>query len=291
MEIFAAQLINSIASGSIYALLVTGFNLLLIVGGVVQFAFPHIVVMGMYLLWMVLKKTNNMIPLSIVATIGGCVGMSLGTEPLFRPLVKRGAGLQTFLVSLGISMIILDAMSRHLNMGLPISFPQELAGAEALWKSGLIAIRTGQFLTIIGSIIAVILFFFLLYRTRLGGALRAMAQDLRVAQLLGLPIRKNAVLSFVFAGLLGGVAAIFLSMTFGAAWSTLPDNLAIKVVASALLAGLGNLRGGLIGAYILGLAEGMALAYLPGDWAQAVAFGMIIIVVMVKPQGLFGVKT
>ena len=291
MEIFTAQLINSIANGSIYALLVTGFTLLLIVGGVVQFAFPHIVVMGMYLLWMVLQKTNNMIPLSIFAAIGGCIGMSLATEPLFRPLVRRGAGSQTFLVSLGISMIILDTMSRHINQGLPISFPKELAGAEALWRTGLVAIRTGQFLTIIGSVIAVVVFFFLLYRTRLGGALRAMAQDILVAQLLGLPIRKNAILSFVLAGLLGGIAAIFLSMTFGAAWCTLPDNLAIKVVASALLAGLGNLRGGLIGAYILGLAEGMTLAYLPGDWAHAVAFGMIIIVVMIKPQGLFGVKT
>jgi len=291
MHVFVAQLINSLAVGSMYALLTTGFNLLIVVAGVVQMAFAHIVVVGMYILWMVLGATGNNIPIAIVATIGSCMAMNLATEPLFRPMVKRGAGLQTFLVSLGMSLILADQLARNFNRGLPIAFPEELAGAQTLWRSGLIVVTTGQLLTIVGSGVAVILFLYLLYRTRRGEALRAISQDNLVARLLGLPIRKTAAFSYLVAGLLAGITAVFLAMTFSVAWSTLPDDLAIKVVAVTLFAGIGNLRGGLIAAYILALAEGMTLAYLPGDWASAIAFGMIVGVVMVKPQGLFGGRT
>jgi len=87
---------------------------------------------------------------------------------------------------------------------------------------------------------------------------------------------------------MGGISAIFLAMAIGTASSSLGDNLALKVMAVAMFAGVGNLGGGLVAALILGLAEGMVLAYLPGDWSQAIAFGMIMIIVMIKPKGLFG---
>ena len=290
MEIFGAQLINSIALGSIYALLVTGFNLLLVVGGVFQFAYPHIVVMSMYMCWLALERTGGNVFLGILAAIGSGVGMSLATEPMFRPLAKRGAALASFIVSLAIAMIIADVMSRFLNWGIPIAFPIALSGGEALVRYGVATMTAGQLATIVGSISAVAGFLYLLYRTRQGRAFRVMAQDPFVAHLLGIPITRTSMSSYIIAGLLGGISAIFLAMAIGSASAPLADTLAMKVLAVALFAGLGNLRGGLIAAYILGLAEGMTLAYLPGDWVNAIAFGMIIVVVMIRPQGLFGMK-
>jgi len=290
MEIFGAQLINSIALGSIYALLVTGFNLLLVVGGVFQFAYPHIVVMSMYMCWLALERTGGNVFLGILAAIGSGVGMSLATEPMFRPLAKRGAALASFIVSLAVAMIIADVMSRFLNWGIPIAFPIALSGGEALVRYGVATMTAGQLATIVGSISAVAGFLYLLYRTRQGRAFRVMAQDPFVAHLLGIPITRTSMSSYIIAGLLGGISAIFLAMAIGSASAPLADTLAMKVLAVALFAGLGNLRGGLIAAYILGLAEGMTLAYLPGDWVNAIAFGMIIVVVMIRPQGLFGMK-
>jgi len=290
VEIFGAQLVNSIATGSIYALLVMGFNLLLVVGGVFQFAYPHIVVMSMYACWMVLERTGGNVFLGILAAIGAGVAMSLGTEPMFRPLARRGAALASFIVSLSIAMIIADVMSRFLNWGLPIAFPVALSGEGALVQYGIATITAGQLATIVGSVSAMLGFLYLLYRTRQGRALRVMAQNPSVARLLGIPITRMSMSSYIIAGLLGGVSAVFLAMAIRSASCTLGDTLALKVLAVALFAGLGNLRGGLIAAYILGLAEGMTLAYLPGDWANAIAFGMIIVVVMVRPQGLFGMR-
>jgi len=290
MKVFLAQFINSIALSGIYALLVTGFNLLLVVGGIFQFAYPSIVVMSMYMCWLVLERTGNNLFLGILAAIGSGVGMSLATEPIFRPLAKRRATMASFLVSLAMAMIIADIMSRFLNLGLPISFPTVMSGKEAFMRYGVATVSAGQLATIIGSFAAVFAFLYLLYRTRQGRAFRAMAQDPFVARLLGIPIIRASMYSYAVAGLLGGISAVFLAMALGTASSVLADNLALKVLAVALLAGLGNLKGGLIASFILGFAESMTVAYLPGQWSNALAFGIIIVVVMIRPKGLFGMR-
>jgi branched-chain amino acid transport system permease protein len=288
MEVFTAQIINAIALGSIYALLVIGFNLLLVVGGIFPFAYSHIVVLSMYMCWIVLRVTGDNLILGVLAGVLSGTAFSLITEPIFRPLARRGAVLSSFIVAMAISMIITDVMSKRIHGGVVISFPLSLQGQEALITFGIATITAGQIATISGSIVAGIGFFYLLYRTKQGRAFRAMGQSPFAARLLGIPIVKTSIFAYMIAGLLGGISSIFLSMALGSASAVLGDNLALKVMAVALFAGLGNLGGGLVAALVLGLAEGMALAYLPGEWYQAIAFGMIMIIIMIKPKGLFG---
>jgi len=123
-----------------------------------------------------------------------------------------------------------------------------------------------------------------------GRAFRSMAQSPLVARLLGIPIIKSAITSYGVAGVLGGVTAILLAMTLGTAYPILGESLALKTLAVALFAGMGNLKGGLICGLILGMAEGLATGYIAGLWSNAVAFGMIMVVVVLRPRGLFGVK-
>ncbi|KPJ87975.1 MAG: hypothetical protein AMS17_06930 [Spirochaetes bacterium DG_61] len=288
MEIFIAQLINAIALGSIYALLVTGFNLLVVVGGIFPFAYSHIVVLSMYMCWFAMKVTGNSLLAGILAGVFSGTIFSFITEPIFRPLAKRQAQLGSFIVAMALALILTEVMAQKLNMGIVISIPQNLQGKEALIKFGAATITAGQIATILGSIASFLGFFYLLYRTKQGRAFRAMGQSPFSARLLGIPIVRTRIYSYIIAGLMGGISAIFLAMAIGTASSSLGDNLALKVMAVAMFAGVGNLGGGLVAALILGLAEGMVLAYLPGDWSQAIAFGMIMIIVMIRPKGLFG---
>ena len=290
METFIAQLINSIALGSIYALLVIGFNLLILVTGTFPFAYSHIVVFSMYMCWLGLQITGNNIIVGIIFGIIAAVLMSIITEPLFRPLTKRGAQLGSFIVAMAIGTIITEVLARNLNKGIVISFPEELTGGRSLITFGISAISIGQIATVAGSIIAGGLFFYILFKTKQGRAFRAIGQDSFNSRLLGLPILKIGLLVYTIAGLLGGISAIFLAMSLETASASLGNNLAIKIMAIALFSGLGNIGGGIMAALILGFAESMALAYLPGTYSQAIAFAMIMIIVMVKPQGLFGTK-
>jgi len=291
MDVVLARFVNAVATGSIYALLTTGFNVLILVSGIFQYAYAHIVVFSMYVCWMVLEATGSNLAMGISAAIGAGIGMSLLTEPLFRPLVKRGAALGSFILSLAMAMILSDAMNRQIHRGVAIGFPEALSGKEAVLRYGIATLTLGQLATIIGSVIAVAGFMYLLYRTKQGRALRAIGESPDTARLLGIPITKANIYSYAIAGLLGGVSSIFLVMTLGAAAGPLGDALALKVLAIAIFAGLGNLRGGLMCAFILGLVESFVMGYLPGQWTNAIAFGMILAVVMWRPQGLFGLRT
>jgi branched-chain amino acid transport system permease protein len=291
METFMAQLMNGLAVGSMYALVVTGFNLLLLVGGVVQYAYPHIVVISMYSAWFVLKMTGNNLFLAVPAALGTSTLLCIITEPIFRPLVRRGAANQTFIVAIGVAMILTFVMAKQLHHGMPISFPESVAGHQAAIQFGIAALSKAQLYTFFGTIIAVTAFMLLLFRTMTGRAFRSMAQSPFVARLLGIPINKTAIFSYGIAGLLGGITSVFLAMALGSAYPAMGDQLAIKVIATVLFAGIGNLNGGLICGLILGVAESMTTGYLTGQWSNAVAFGMIMVVVLFRPQGLFGAKT
>jgi branched-chain amino acid transport system permease protein len=290
MEVFLAQLINGLAVGSMYALVVTGFNLLLLVSGVVQYAYAHIVVIGMYAAWVVIEVTEGSLVLSIPAAILCATVLSILTEPLFRPLVKKRAINQTFVMSIGMAMILTHILAKQLHHGMPISFPESLSDQRAVVQFGIAAVSKGQLFTFFGTIIAVSIFLYLLYHSMTGRAFRAMAQSPFVARLLGIPITKMGILSYGIAGFLGGVTAVFLAIEMGSAYPSLADSLGIKVIATVLFAGLGNLKGGLICGLILGVAEAFTVGYLPGQWSNAVAFGMIMVVVMIKPEGLFGIR-
>jgi branched-chain amino acid transport system permease protein len=291
MEVLAAQLINGLAVGSMYALGVTGFNLLMLVSGVVQYAYPHLVVLAMYVAWLVLKASGDNLLLAIPAAIAAATILSMATEPLFRPLARRGAANHSLVLAVGLAMILTHVMAKHLNNGMPIAFPKTLSSNEAVLSFGVAAVSTGQLLTFATTFAAVAVFMILLYRTMLGRAFRAMAQAPFVARLLGVPVFRTAMGSYAIAGFLGGITAVCLAMALGTAYPSLGDALALKIIATVLFAGAGNLKGGLVCGLILGVAESLTTGYLSGQWANAVAFGMILAVVFFRPQGLFGVRT
>lgn len=270
-------------------MLVTGFNLLLLEGGIFQYAYPHLVVLSMYISWIILKWTGNGLLAILAALLSGII-FSLLTEPIFRSLSKKSASVTSFIVSLGISIIITDIFARVINDGKQIAFPDALRGNVPIIQKGLIVLSLGQLLTLLGSFFAVAIVFYFLYKTKTGRAIRATAQAPATARLMGLPVINISIYSYLIAGILGGISSIFLIMSLGSAASSLGNNLALKVLAVAIFAGLGNLTGGLAAALILGIVESFVMGYLPGDWANAVAFGMIMIIVIIKPRGIFGMK-
>ena len=290
MEIFVAQLLNGLSLGSMYVLLVLGFNLMLLVAKIIQFAYPHLVVLSMYVCWAVLRYTDNML-LVVLASVASCIVINIAIEPIFRLLAKRhGLDINvSFVVSMSMALLITDVMSHLLNYGYPIAFPSDWVW-KSIFSSGLIAFSAGQAYALFGGIAAVVAFFYLLYRTRQGRVLRAISENSLLSSIIGIPIVKTRVLSYGVAGLLGGLTAVMLARLLGSASPGLGDFVGMKVVAASILAGLGNLKGGLVCGLLLGVAESMAIGYLAGSWSNAIAFMMMLIIMLIKPEGLFGIR-
>ena len=293
MEVFIAQIINGLSLGSIYVLLVTGFNLLLIVAMIIHFSYPQVVVFSMYIAWMVMKFTNNSIILAIAAAVGSAIILNLISAPLFQKVMKKREGVDintTMVLSLGIGMIITDILSHSFNEGLPIAFPENIVGDKAVIEIGLISVSNGQIYTLVVGIIAVSGLFWLLYRTRPGRAFRAIAEDPNGAKLVGLPLFKTALASYTVTGILGGVTAILLAVLLGTTSPGMGAQVANKVLAVSIIAGLGNLTGGLVVGLLLGILEAVVQGYISGSWANAIAFVVMLVVILFKPKGLFGMK-
>lgn len=294
MQIFVAQLINGIATGSVYALLVTGYNLLLLVRGIFQFSLAHIVVLSMYIIWLVMHSFSGDpilgVALGITAGISTAILVNILVEPLFRRMVLRGVHMESVVVAIGASIILTNIMSRFLNNGAPITFPSILTGEGYLITLGLASFSRADILALLGSCVVVIALFYLLYRTQLGRSFRAMAQDINKARIVGIPTTKMSLVSFTIAGLVAGISGILLAMILGYAHAGLANTLAVLGLSIVLVAGAGNLIGGLITAFIIGVAQSLTVTYVPGDWSDAIVFGAMLIIIISRSKGLFGEK-
>lgn len=294
MEVLIAQIFNGLSLGSIYVLLVTGFNLLLLVAMIIHFSFPVVVVFSMYVSWAVMTMTGS-VPLGIIGGIASAIAVNVATAPMFQHIMKKRGSVDinaTMVISMGMGMIITDVLSHTFNQGFPISFPDALTGADkgALINLGLVNITRGQVLALGIGIIFVLFLFWLLYKTRTGRAFRAIAEDPNGAKLVGIPLLKTGFQSYALTGILGGVTAVLMAVLLGSASAGLGDQLGHKVLAVSIIAGLGNLTGGLIIGLLLGVVEAIIQGYLAGSWSNAIAFIIMLVVILAKPKGVFGSK-
>ena len=294
MNILIAQVFNGLSIGSIYVLLVTGFNLLLLVAMVIHFSFPVSVVFSMYVSWFLMNATES-ISLGILGGIASAVVVNMATAPMFQHIMKKRGKVDinaTMVLSMGFGMIITDVLSHTFNQGFPVAFPDALTGNSkgALISANLISISRGQVLTLAVGVVFVVLLFRLLYKSRIGRAFRAIAEDPNGSKLVGIPILKTGLLSYALTGVLGGVTAILMAVLLGSASAGLGDQLGHKVLAVSIIAGLGNLTGGLIVGLLLGILEAIIQGYLAGSWSNAIAFVVMLVVILAKPKGVFGSK-
>lgn len=294
MEILIAQIFNGLSIGSIYVLLVTGFNLLLLVAMIIHFSFPVVVVFSMYISWVAINLTGSA-ALGVVAGVFSAIIVNMITAPMFQHIMKERGSVDinaTMVISMGMGMIITDILSHTINHGFPIAFPDSLTGNDkgAFLSVGLVSISRGQVLTLVVGIIFVAVLFWLLYKTRAGRAFRAIAEDPNGAKLVGIPLLKTGFQSYALTGFLGGVTAVLMAILLGSASAGLGDQLGHKVLAVSIIAGLGNLTGGLIIGLLLGILEAIIQGYLAGSWSNAIAFIVMLVVILAKPKGVFGSK-
>ena len=244
MDIFLAQLLNGLASGSIYALIVLGMNLLMLVKKIVHQCFANIVVMAMAFGWITLNLTGNSLLLAIPVMLLGGIVMTVATEPIFRPLAKRGADLETIVLSLGIGIILTEIYSHYINQGQSIGFPPSLTSGNKVIGKGLISISPVTLYTLIIGVIVVFLLMLFLYRHKEGKAIRAVAQNPYIAKQLGISAAKSGIIGFAIAGLLAGIIAVLLSMSLGYASAELGSTTAIKAIILMLFCRQRQFEGG-----------------------------------------------
>ncbi|MDR1596379.1 MAG: branched-chain amino acid ABC transporter permease [Treponema sp.] len=292
MEVLIAQIINGLSLGSIYVLLVTGFNLLLLVAMIIHFSFPAVIVFSMYIAWLAMQITGSIIAGASAAVVSAII-VNMISAFVFQHIMGRRGSVDinaTMIASMGMGMLITEFCSHSINKGFPVSFLRIARIREPVWQRGLISVSYGQVLAFAAGIAAAAVLFRILYSTKPGRAFRAVAEDPDGAKLAGIPVFKTALQSYMLTGILGGVSALLMALLLGSASPDLGDLLSHKVLGVSIIAGLGNLAGGLIIALLLGIAEAVIQGFFSGSWSNAVVFVIMLAVVLIKPRGIFGAK-
>ena len=303
MDIFLQQIINGLVQGSIYALVALGYTMVYGIMGLINFAHGEVVMIGTLVTITVtglLVKAGLPVALAglggLIAAILSCMALGWSLERVaYRPL-RNAPRLTPLITAIGMSIVLQNLAMIFWGRNY-LTFPPllpkisfEVAGAHFTLVQLVIVIVSAA--TMGGLLL-------LIYRTKLGMAMRATAQNPAVASLMGVNINRVIAAAFVIGSALGAVAGVMVGTYYEIAHYQMGFMLGLKAFTAAVLGGIGNLAGAMAGGLLLGLIEALGAGYIGGltgdflgsHYQDIFAFVVLIIVLMFKPSGLFGEKT
>ncbi|SMD12294.1 branched-chain amino acid ABC transporter permease [Sporomusa malonica] len=287
---FLQQVVNGLTLGSTYAVIALGYTLIFGVLNIVNMAHGEIFMIGAFVGLMLVTKFNIGI---IGALIGAMItGAALGyllERVALRPLRRKEVShLAPLLSTIGVS-IFLESLALKVFGPQAQSFPTVYSGQ--LLDLGVFKISFIQIIILAISFGLMFALRFWLAKTKAGKSIRATAENIETAGLLGVDTRKVIVMTVMLASGLGAVAGVLVGLAFNAVEPTMGITMGFKGLAVLILGGLGNITGAMVGGLILGIAEVFSVAYGDSSYRDAVAFGLIMVLLFVRPQGLFGSST
>ena len=300
MDIFLQQLINGLTLGSVYAVVALGYTMVYGIIQLINFAHGELVMIGAMVAFTLIGVLvpTGLHPLLIVLIATGCAVpvcmlVAYAMERLaYRPL-RRAPRLAPLITAIGVS-IILQHVALLVWTRNNLAFPQ-IIKTESYHIGG--ATITNVQIAIMGMSVAMMAGLALLvYRTRLGTAMRATAQNAQVAGLMGIDINRMIAATFVIGAALAAVAGVMVGSYYGIAHYQMGALLGMKAFAAAVLGGIGNLPGAMLGGLMLGVVEALGAGYigdLTGDvfgsnYQDVFAFLVLIAVLVFRPSGLLG---
>jgi branched-chain amino acid transport system permease protein len=282
------QLINALSLGSVYALFALGFTLIFGVLGVINLSHGAIFMLGSYSALLLVEKLALPLWLALLAAmlVAGTIGLVVDYLVL-KPLRARNAPhLIPMIATIGVA-IMLTNLAQGLFGAENKRFPFGTIPEESfnLGHLHLTELQIG----IVGiSVVLMVVLLVIMRRTQLGRALRAIAESPKAAYLLGINVEGLFYLTSFAAAALGGAAGVLVGLSFNAISPFMGQPMLHKGIAVIILGGMGDIRGAMIGGLFLGFAEVLTVAYISSDFRDAVAFGLLFLILLVKPSGMFG---
>jgi branched-chain amino acid transport system permease protein len=284
----AQQLVNAISLGGVYALFALGFTLIFGVLNVVNLAHGAMFTLGAYTALQAVVVFNLPLAVAVLAAVAVTAGAGwLLDRLIFAPLRARQAPhLAPMIATIGLAISV-NSMIQGMFGAENLRFPVHGLASQGLRLGGVqITWLELQIIVLAFFLMAVLLWW--LMRTRMGGALRALAESRKAAALLGVDVEGLFRMTSVIASLLGGVAGVLIALYTNAVFPQMGQPMLHKGIAVVILGGMGDIRGALLGGFFLGCAEVFSVAYVGSSMRDAVAFGLLFAILLLRPQGLFG---
>ncbi|MBA2425814.1 MAG: branched-chain amino acid ABC transporter permease [Actinobacteria bacterium] len=288
--------------GSLYALIALGYTMVYGVLKLINFAHDSVFMVGgvaaFYVFGSALGLTEPLTGFALIVALFGVLmvgalasasGATLLERGAYRPLRRRGGARLSFLISaIGASFFATYLFQQDFLLGAgKRQFPNlmETSGAFSAFGS---PVNNKDLLIVVAVVICLVALDRVINQTRIGRSIRALSEDVVAAQLMGVNVNRVIVTTFLIGGFFGGVAGALYGVNFAnVAWNMgfIPG---VKAFTAAVLGGIGNIRGAMVGGILLGLIENMSVVCIGAEWANVVAFSVLPLVLIFRPTGLLG---
>jgi branched-chain amino acid transport system permease protein len=296
VALFCQQLVNGLSLGGIYALIALGYTMVYGIIELINFAHGDVYTLGTFFSLAILTMlgvtgivTGPMLIVVVVVTIlasmllCGLTGVLI--ERLAYRRLRNAPRLAPLITAIGMSFILENVML-YWRGPSPVPFPDVMPNPQ--FGIGAVTIQAKQIAVILLAVVLMVVLQAFVKNTRMGKAMRATAQDRDAAQLMGIDINTTIAVTFLIGSALAGAAGFVSGVYYGSTWFFNGFAAGLKAFTAAVLGGIGNLAGAMLGGFLIGLIEAFTTQILGDQWANVVVFSMLVLVLIFRPTGLLG---
>ena len=282
---FLQQLMNGIVLGSTYALIALGYTMVYGIIELINFAHGEIYMFGAFvgMTFVTIYKLPFFLAFFLAMALASLLGITVEYFA-YRPL-RRSSRLAALISAIGAS-IFLQNLALLIKGARPYSFPSPFVAK--VYKTSFVSISKVELIILIISLLLMLGLTFLIQKTKIGIAMRATAQDKDTASLMGININSVITITFAVGSALGAAAGVMVGIYFRSVTPMMGLMPGLNGFVAAVLGGIGSIPGAMLGGLLLGIAEVMGAAYVSSQYRDAIAFAILIIVLLFKPAGLIG---
>ena len=286
LEDVLAYLLNGIVQGSVYALIALGYTMVYGIIKLINFAHGEFYMVGAFVGLYCLNAGMPFVPAILVAMVATGVLAIVVERIAYRPIRSAGR-IPALITALGTSLFFQYGGQRFLGAS-PRSFPQALESQT--YQLGKFSITSTQLMILFATLVLMLFLWWLVAKTKIGKAMRATSHDMHTAQLMG--INTDRIISFTFfvGAAFAGAAGVLVGLYYNVVDPMMGMIPGLKAFVAAVLGGIGIIPGAVLGGLILGIAENLVVGLWVSTYRDAIAFAILILILLLKPEGLLGHK-
>lgn len=295
MSTFISQALNGLQLGAIFALVALGYSMVYGIISLLNFAHGDVIMVGAYAAWLIMVNLTALgLPIWLISTIAIVIAIAtsvllgMGIEKVAYAPLRQAPRLSLLITAIGVSYLLENLAQLVFGSG----------GKRVPTIINIGTIEIGSFslsgisvITLAVSLVSMAALIILVYKTKMGKAMRAVSEDMGTARLMGVNVNSTISFTFALGSALAGIGAVLYCCAYPQISPTMGSMLGLKAFVAAVLGGIGSIPGAVIGGFAIGMMETIVSAIGLSTWKDAVVFAVLILVLIIKPTGILGKKT
>jgi branched-chain amino acid transport system permease protein len=285
---FIQQLINGLALGSIYALISLGYTMVYGIIKLINFAHGDVMMVGAYVGFFSITVFGTNLVFAMVFAMVVCAVLGVTIDRLAYKPLRNSSRIAALITAIGVSFF-LEYVTVWLLTPSSRSFPQNVVAEKTYhFFNNQVVVTNHDILILTVTIALMILLQYIVKKTRMGKAMRAVSLDQEAALLMGINVNRTISFTFALGSALAAAAGVLIGIYYNSINPLMGIMPGLKAFVAAVLGGIGSIPGAMAGGYILGILESLVSGYGSSLYRDAVAFGVLILILLIRPTGLFG---